>query len=400
MSPLRRIHAASPGWIISAPESGRGKKEVLMPFSLNEDTIETLPAPMIVIIDAEFTSREVIGEIVRGLRPDTMVKAFSDTASSLEWIRENQADLVIMDHIMDSSAGLEALQRMKHIPCAEDVPILVVTSPEQRDSKKRSLEAGATDTISKPIDPVECRARCANMLNLRMQKKIIMSKSQLLEQRIDDATGQIRAREQETLFRLAKAGEYRDEETGNHIIRMAKYSRLIAEQLGLEASHCDLIESAAPMHDIGKIGIPDQILRKPGKLSPEEFTIMKTHPLIGFRILQDSPSKYLMLGATIALAHHEKYDGTGYPYGSKGEKIPLEARIVAVADVYDVLTSYRPYKAPWSSEDSLEYLTANRGKHFDPLCVDAFIAQFSKVEFIQNQLRDVPETTLVRQRND
>ena len=206
-----------------------------------------------------------------------------------------------------------------------------------------------------------------------------------------DATKQVRHREQETLFRLAKAGEYRDHDTGNHIVRMAKYSRLIGEALGMTQERCDLIELAAPMHDIGKIGIPDHILLKQDSLSKAELDIMQTHPVIGFEILQNSPSKYLSLGAGIALSHHEKFDGSGYPYKIKGEEILLEARIVAVADVYDALTSRRPYKSAWSNEDSLAYLTANSGKHFDPACVQAFISQFSKALVIQRQLQDVPE---------
>jgi len=367
-----------------------------MPFELIEDSFDNAATPSVVIIDDEFTSRAILEKIVQSIQKKINVKAFADPITALAWIKDTQPDLIIVDYLMNGMTGLEALQQMKQIYSLDGVPIVVVTSSEDRDIKYQALESGATDFITKPIDPYECRVRCRNMLHLRMQQKIILNHSHFLAQRVDDATKQIREREQETLFRLAKAGEYRDEETGNHIIRMAKYSRLIAEKMGLDAEHCDLIELAAPMHDIGKIGIPDQILQKPGKLSTEEFTIMKTHPLIGFRILQDSPSKYLMLGATIALSHHEKYDGSGYPYGAKGDKIPLEARIVAVADVYDALTSNRPYKAAWSKEDSMAYLTSNSGMHFDPACIDAFVTQYAQVELIQNQLRDVPETTLVR----
>jgi two-component system, response regulator RpfG len=364
-----------------------------MPFELIEDGYEHTAAPLVVIIDDEFTSRVILEKIVQSIQKEILVKSFADPITALAWIKENHPDLIIVDYLMSGMSGLEALKQMRLIYSLEGVPIVVVTSSEERNIKYQALESGATDFITKPIDPYECRVRCRNMLNLRLQQKIILDHSHFLEQRVEDATKQIRTREQETLFRLAKAGEYRDEETGNHIIRMAKYSRLIAEELGLMSDHCDLIELAAPMHDIGKIGIPDHILQKPGKLSPEEMVIMKTHPLIGFRILQDSPSKYLMLGATIALSHHEKYDGNGYPYGSKGDDIPLEARIVAVADVYDALTSNRPYKRAWSNEDSLEYLTTNSGKHFDPACVDAFVAQYGAISLIQKQLQDFPETS-------
>ncbi|MHB1237120.1 MAG: response regulator [Gallionella sp.] len=365
-----------------------------MPFELVEDSFENTPTPLVVIIDDEFTSRVILEKIVQGVQRNIFVKAFADAITALAWIKDNPPDLIIIDYLMSGMTGLEALQQMKNIYALEGVPIVIVTASEDRDIKYQALESGATDFITKPIDPYECRVRCRNMLNLRRQQKILLSHSHFLEQRVTEATRQIRAREQETLFRLAKAGEYRDEETGNHILRMAKYSRLIAEQLGLDQDNCDLIELAAPMHDIGKIGIPDHILQKPGKLDPEELAIMRTHPLIGFKILQDSPSKYLMLGATIALSHHEKYDGSGYPHGTKGIDIPLEARIVAVADVYDALTSNRPYKKAWSNGDSLAYLTANSGKHFDPACVDAFIAQYSEVLIIQRQLQDSPEQLL------
>ena len=359
-----------------------------MSFELIENSYENSVAPLAVIVDDEFTSRLILEKVLRSVQKNIIVKTFADPITALAWIKNNQPDLIIVDYMMSGMTGLEAVQQMRRIYSLEGVPIVVVTSLEERDIKYQVLESGATDFIIKPIDPYECRVRCRNMLHMRLQQKIILNRSQSLEHRVAEATKQIRQREQETLLRLAKAGEYRDEETGNHIVRMAKYSRIIAEGLSLEEDRCDLIEIAAPMHDIGKIGIPDYILLKPGKLSVNEFDIMKTHPVIGFQILQDSPSKYLSMGATIALSHHEKFDGSGYPYGAKGDEIPLEARIVAVADVYDALTSNRPYKKSWSSEDGLAFLNANKGTHFDPNCVDAFVAKFSEIGLVQSQLTD------------
>ncbi len=362
-----------------------------MPFELIENSFENTVAPLVVIIDDEFTSRVIIDKIVQSIQKNIIVKTFADPITALAWIRDNQPDLIIVDYLMKGMTGLEAVKQMRGIYSLEGIPIVVVTAIEDQNIKYQALESGATDFITKPIDPYECRVRCRNMLHLRLQQKIILNRGQFLEQRIADATEQIRHREQETLFRLAKAGEYRDQDTGNHIVRMAKYSRLIGEALSLTQEQCELIELAAPMHDIGKIGIPDHILLKQGKLTAEELTIMKTHPVIGFQILQNSPSKYLCLGAEIALSHHEKFDGSGYPYGAKGDEIKLEARIVAVADAYDALTSRRPYKTAWSNEDSLAYLTTNSGKHFDPACVDAFVSQFSKANLIQQQLQDLSE---------
>ena len=362
-----------------------------MSFELIENSYENSVAPLVVVIDDEFTSRLILDKVLRSVQKNIIVKTFADPITALAWIRDNQPDLIIVDYMMSGMTGLEAVQQMRRIYSLEGVPIVVVTSLEERDVKYQVLESGATDFISKPIDPYECRVRCRNMLHMRLQQKIILHRSQFLEQRVAEATEQIRQREQETLLRLAKAGEYRDEETGNHIVRMAKYSRLIAEGLSLEEERCDLIEVAAPMHDIGKIGIPDHILLKPGRLTPDEIDIMKTHPLIGFHILQNSPSKYLSMGAKIALSHHEKYDGSGYPHGAQQDEIPLEARIVAVADVFDALTSRRPYKTPWSNDAGLTYLITNKGKHFDPDCVDAFVAQFSEASLIQQQIQDAVE---------
>jgi len=363
-----------------------------MAFEPAGSNLGNLSVPVVLIIDDEFTSRVILQKIVLGIQHDIVVESFSNPVAALEWIKGNQPDLIIVDYMMTEMSGLEVIQHIRQIPHLEDVPIIVVTANEDRDVRYQSLEKGATDFILKPIDPYECNARCRNLLSLRRHQRIVLERAQSLEQAVTAATQKILAREHETLFRLAKAGEFRDSETGNHILRMAKYSRLIAEEIGLNQEHCELIEFAAPMHDIGKIGIPDHILLKPGKLTAEEFEIMKKHPMIGFQILQHSPSKFLSLGAEIALGHHEKFDGSGYPLGAKAGEIPLEARIVAVADVYDALTSSRPYKKAWSTEDALQYLTSNKGSHFDPDCVDAFIVQFRKISLIQHQLQDFPDT--------
>ncbi len=359
-----------------------------MIFELIEDAFEDTATPLVVVIDDEFTSRVILERVAYSIQKDILVKTFSDPITAMPWIRDNHPDLVLVDYMMEGMTGLEAVKQMRQIASLEGVPIVVVTAIEDRDIRYQALEAGASDFITKPIDPYECRIRCRNMLYLRLQQKIIMHRSRSLEQQILDATKQIHFREQETLLRLAKAGEFRDTDTGNHVLRMAKYARLIAEKLDLSLERCKLIELAAPMHDIGKIGIPDQILLKPARLNPDEMTVMRTHPQIGYQILQGSPSKYLHLGAEIALAHHEKYDGSGYPNGTKGENIPVEARIVAVADVFDALTSIRPYKKKWTNEAALEYLTTNSGSHFDPTCVQAFMAQLDQVAIIQHQLQD------------
>ncbi|TMH70147.1 MAG: HD domain-containing protein, partial [Betaproteobacteria bacterium] len=193
-------------------------------------------------------------------------------------------------------------------------------------------------------------------------------------------------------LRLARAGEFRDEETGYHLIRMSRYSRLIANALGLEHDEAETVELAAPLHDIGKIGIPDQILLKPDKLDAVEWEVMRRHPVIGHEILKGSASKYVRMGALIALGHHEKYDGSGYPNGLVGDHIPLCARIVAVADVYDALTSLRPYKKAWTSAQAFEYVTSQAGRHFDARLVEAFDGMKKEVTQIQNEWRDPLQT--------
>lgn len=359
-----------------------------MPFQLFEHELSGSSAPSVLIIDDEFTSRMILEKIVKNIHREIVVSAFSDPIAALEWIRNNQPDLILLDYLMEGMSGLEVVSRIRKQPHLESVPIVMVTVAEGKAVRYQVLDAGATDFISKPIDPYECRVRCRNLLSMRLHEKIVLNRAHSLEKSVTDATRQIRDREQETLFRLAKAGEYRDSDTGNHVLRMAKYSRLIAEGLGMSAERCELIEIAAPMHDIGKIGIPDNILLKPGNLSSKEAFIMQNHPMIGYKMLHNSRSEFIALAAEISLGHHEKYDGTGYPNRLAGKDIPLESRVVAVADVYDALTSVRPYKHEWTKEQALEYLVTDKGRHFDPECIESFVSQFNKITLIQQQLKD------------
>jgi two-component system response regulator RpfG len=365
-----------------------------MPFDIIKHSNSDTSAPVVLIIDDEFTSRAIFEQIVHSIRDGIIVQSFASPVEALRYMRTSPPDLILLDYLMEEMSGLEVLKKIRQLRLLEDIPVIIVTVATDEHIRYQALECGATDFITKPLDVYECRARCRNLLSLSLHHKAQHQRAQSLEKAITEATQQILEREYETLFRLAKAGEYRDTETGNHVLRMAKYSRLIAQGLGLDEEHCHLIEMAAPMHDIGKIGIPDHILLKPGKLTADEFAIMQKHPAIGFEILQDSSSKFIRLGAIIALSHHEKFDGSGYPQGLKGKDIPLEARIVAIADVFDALTSIRPYKKAWTNEDALAFLIANQGGHFDPRCLAVFVEQFSKVVLIQQQLRDFHYTQL------
>ena len=342
----------------------------------------------ILIIDDQSTSRQILEELVASMGDGATTDSFADPIVALAWTRANPPDLVLTDYKMPYMNGVEFTRRFRQL--YPETPLVMITALEDRSIRYQALEAGATDFLTKPVDHIECRARCRNLLTLRQHQILIKDRANWLEERVDKATQEIRTRELETLLRLAKAGEYRDEETGGHILRMANFSRLIAERLGLSKDECQIIEIAAPMHDIGKIGIPDNILLKPGKLDTEEFRSMQNHARIGYEILKDSPSQYLQMGAIIAYGHHEKFDGQGYPNGLAGEIIPLPARIVAVADVFDALTSKRPYKRAWSVQDAVEYLQIQQGRHFDPACVQAFLAQLDKVLFIRQQSQDLP----------
>ncbi|MEQ1661708.1 MAG: HD domain-containing phosphohydrolase [Thiobacillus sp.] len=342
----------------------------------------------VMIVDDRSTARSLLEGLARTLEPGIQVVSFADPQEALADMQLAVPDIIITDYRMPSMDGIEFTRRIRADRRLTDIPIIIVTVVDDRQIRYQALENGATDFLTRPIDPQECRARCINLLALRRSQKAITDRAQWLEDQVMQATREVRTRERETLMKLAKAGEYRDQETGNHIIRMSKYSRLIAEELKLTAMECDEIEASAPMHDIGKIGIPDHILLKPGPHTPEEQAIMRTHPVLGHEILAGSPSRYLQMGAVIALSHHERWDGTGYPQGLAGEAIPLPARIVAIGDVFDALTSVRPYKKAWSFQEALALIKAESGKHFDPACVLAFEKRIDAVAAIMQELGD------------
>ncbi len=345
---------------------------------------------LVVVVDDQATGRKILEQLIRGIDPGLRVLVFDDPTLALEAIRKETPDLVLTDYLMPQMNGVRFIRELRALPDCADVPVVVITVVEDRNIRYDALDAGASDFLNRPIDEYECRARCRNLLTLRYQQQVICNQVSELEEKVAIATRAIRDREQETLIRLAKAVEYRDEGTGNHVLRIAWYSRLVAEALGQPADFCDDIERAAPMHDIGKVGIPDRILLKPGRLTQEEFEIMRGHARIGYEILKDSPSRYLRLGASIARHHHERYDALGYPDGIGGEAIPLEARIVALVDVFDALTTDRPYKNAWTMGKALGFLRERSGTHFDPACVLAFFERLDDVRLVRKRLRDAP----------
>src|SRR5213596_3677843 len=342
----------------------------------------------VVIVDDLFSSRLLLAEIVRQIDGKLNLELFDTPSRALEYCRNNRADMILTDYKLPEFDGVQLVRQLRALPHCVDVPIVVITVVDDRRIRYQALEAGATDFLIKPLDEHETRARCANLLELRRHKIVLSDQARVLQYQVDKSVQEIHERELETLSKLAKAGEYRDKTTGNHIMRMAKYSALIGQHLGLGAETVHVLEVAAPMHDIGKIGIPDSVLLKDGPLTPPEQEMMRTHPRIGYDILKGSPSKYLSMGAIIALGHHEKFDGTGYPNGLHGEDIPLVARVVAVADVFDALVSERPYKKAWPLDEGIEFLKTQRGRHFDPRTVDAFLADRSRIETVLREFAD------------
>lgn len=345
----------------------------------------------VLIIDDQSTGRTILEKVIQQISDNLQVSAFGNPVEALNWVNEHEPDLIITDYRMPEMDGVEFIRAVRQKPHCENVPIMMITVVSEKEVRYEALDAGATAFLTRPIDQIECRTSCRNLLKMHEQHLIIQDRADWLARQVEVATEQITEREKETILRLARAGEYRDEGTGNHIIRMAKYSRFIAEALGtFSRQDCDDLEYAAPMHDIGKIGIPDGILLKPGKLNDYEWDIMQTHTTIGHAILSDSQSRYMKIGAIIALNHHERFDGKGYPNGLKGEEIPLIARIVAVADVFDALVSSRPYKQAWETKEAIAYIQHNAGSHFDPQCVDAFMQKIDLIEQIKQDYADEP----------
>jgi len=289
---------------------------------------------------------------------------------------------------MPGMDGLEFLSRFRAMPGQEMTPVIMITADMGIKLRHTALQMSANDFLSKPVNRVELLARVNNMLAMRRSQRSMSKKIEHLAEAVVEQARQSSTLAQNSMALLARAAGYRDPETGEHLVRMSHYTKIIAAHLGLGAEEQELLLSAAPMHDIGKMGIPDHILLKPGRLEPDELKIMREHAQIGADILQDSPSPLLQAAAEIARTHHEKWDGSGYPNGLRGEEIPLHGRIVAVADVFDALTSSRPYKKGWSLEDASAFLRDNTASHFDPRCVEAFFAGWNEVLDIFHRYRD------------
>lgn len=337
----------------------------------------------IAIID---DSKSVLASLVETLASIACADlfAYSDPDSALSDSMRTDFDLFLVDYTMPKKNGIELIREVRQDPRHGGVPIIMLTSETDHSIKIAAIEAGATEFISKPVDAVELRARVKNLLALRDAQIELHFRATTLEAAVSEATREIAAREEEIIWRLARAIEFKDGHTGNHITRVADISKLIALALGLDEERAQMIYLAAPLHDIGKIGIPDELLGKPAKLAADEFERMKQHVEIGTRILANGRSELIKVACAIAGGHHERWDGSGYPRGLSGNDIPLEARIVAVADVFEALCSERPYKRAWSTDAACAEVRASSGSHFDPDCVAAFIRQWPQILALMN----------------
>lgn len=324
--------------------------------------------PAVLIVDDEPTNLQVLREILQG---DYRLLFARDGHKAIELATNEQPQLILMDVMMPGMTGHDTCKALKQRPATSHIPVIFVTALSDVDDETRGFEVGAVDYITKPVSPAIVKARVRNHLSLVRIDELRESRLQIIQ-------------------RLGLAAEYKDNETGLHVIRMSHYSKTLALAAGWSAASAEELLTAAPMHDIGKIGIPDQILLKPGPLTPEEWVVMKRHPVIGAEIIGEHSSSLLKMARQIAMCHHEKWDGSGYPNGLKGEAIPIEARIVTVADVFDALTTERPYKKAWTVEAALEVLHKDAGKHFDPKLVELFVSVLPRILEIKERWAETP----------
>lgn len=334
----------------------------------------TIHQARILIVDDQAANTRLLERILRRAGY-TRLTSTTDSREVLSIFTSLQPDLVLLDLMMPHVNGFEVMEQLKPlIPSGDYLPILVLTADVTGEVKRRALSAGAKDFLTKPFDAIEVLLRIDNLLKTRMLHLQLREQNHMLDEKVRERTLRLEEAQIEILERLAEAAEYRDDATGKHTKRVGQISGMIAHVLDLPAAEVELIRQAAPLHDVGKIGIPDSILLKPGKLTAEEFEVMKTHTTIGARMLANGRSELTQMAECIALMHHERWDGTGYPGKLRGEEIPLVGRIVSVADVFDALTHERPYKGAWPVEEALAEIERQSGRQFDPRVAEAFLS--------------------------
>lgn len=349
--------------------------------------MSVLDESRILIVDDEPTNLKLLEKLL-GSQGYTQLTSIDDAREVLAAYRRQRPDLILLDINMPHLDGYQVMEQLRDLDDPLLPPIVVLTAEHGRGNLLKALAAGARDYLSKPFDRTELLMRVRNLLDARQAHRSTHEQKDRLEEMVRQRTEEVVATRLQIVRRLGRAAEYRDNETGQHILRMSNTSALLARKLGWDDAEVELMLHASPMHDIGKIGIPDAILLKPGKLEPEEWVVMKRHPSIGAELLDGDDSSLLHLARDIALAHHEKWDGTGYPNGLAGEAISEAARIVAAADVFDALTSVRPYKPAWSVERAVEHMREQSGIHFDPKVIAVFMANIDAILKIRDQYQE------------
>jgi putative two-component system response regulator len=352
----------------------------------------TVKLSKLMVVDDEPTNVKIVRRLLE-LEGFSQFVTTTDGRKAMTLIRDERPDCVLLDLMMPFVTGLDVLDEMRHDPATAHIPAIILTAVTDHKVRCEALKHGATDFLNKPVDPAELAPRVVNVLTVKAYQDQLLRYNQNLESAVRERTRQLEQAYREIGLVLARAAEYRDNDTGLHVVRVGRYARLIGEELGIVGDEADLLERAAQLHDVGKIGIPDAILLKPGRLTDDEFELMKSHCTFGDRILQPytddeqaadgdwregvggggGATPLLVLAHRIALSHHEHWDGSGYPTGLKGEKIPLEGRITAVADVFDALSSKRCYKDSFPVDECFGTMAEKRGSHFDPQVLDAFL---------------------------
>ncbi len=347
---------------------------------------ENILGANILIVDDQATNTILLERILKKAGYNNLYTT-TDSREAVPMYIEHNVDLLLLDIRMPHMDGFDVMSKLQDIFIDDYLPILVLTAELTSETRSKALGKGAKDFLTKPFDQLEILQRIQNILEVRLLYKQVKQQNQELEARVKQRTLQLENSRLEIIRRLGMAAEYKDNETGNHVLRMSKFAELLAKAAGFSDDYAEKIQYAAPMHDIGKIGIPDRVLLKPGKLDEEEWAIMQTHVDIGAKILSESDSEIMIMARNIALTHHEKWDGSGYPNGLSGENIPIEGRICALCDVFDALTSERPYKQAWSIEKAVAWIKEESGRHFDPELVGLFITILDQVlEYRQNHL--------------